>query len=781
MINKASLILYFLLIFCFQAISQDERLVIKILLEEDSLPLVGAVLIVNDIPLSISDEKGDMLVKEKWFGPPNRTYLKHILIDTTFFNRVPESTIFLKAKNTNLKEFEIRANKEKEDQSLEELSTSAGSQFTLINQSFSQFLQTIPGVIVNNDLSNQYAVRGGNYDENLIYINDFEIVRPQITRQGQQEGLGAINQQLLSQVDFSTGGWNAKYGDKLSSLLIARYDPFESEFIKGDISFLGFSGAVSKELINDKLGIRTGFRYKNNVPVISGFGTAGDFSANSIDWQASIDYKWKKNDNNYRMTLYPYIYDNSFNSEPTQKEVEFGTFSNPVRFDVAFDGSSKYEASAAGLGYRISMNTEYWYHDFTAEGQYTGEQEFINLESGYRLCDIDNNPASNSFNQCTAIRGLGTEFEYARNKLIYDKVRFTTNHLFSKNNFIFKTGLSYKTESYSGYTDEYYFLDSAGYVNNIQTVNSDIDIKDSKVALYADYRRQNKKFSYNIGIRGLYWDFGNDFFIMPRAQFSYNIDRKNSIFFNTGRYVQPPSYRAYFNPEGNLGTNVVAQESWHFIIGSNHRLIVGDKLFKLKNEFFYKHLPTLTPFVIDDIRLVYDADRISEGYSTGIESRISGEFVPGTESWLSISLLSTRERSKEGESSYGRRATDQRLNMAFYLEDHMPFDNSFKIAVKGNFTTGLPFRPPGDPFGTNTFTGDYFIRTDIGIGKEFYGKTDSDKKTWQVMLEIINLFGRQNTINYQWVQQIDRSYIGVPENLPGRIVNLSISMDITYQ
>ncbi|MCX2744083.1 TonB-dependent receptor plug domain-containing protein [Mangrovivirga sp. M17] len=775
---KSGILLYFLLIITSSAFGQDERLVIKLLLKEDSLPISGAVLIVNDAPLAISDEEGFIEVKKNWFKSGNTVYLKHLLIEPYYFSSVPDPVVYLNVKNKELEEFELRAEKERDDQSLEKLSTTAGSQFTMINQSFSQFLQTIPGVIVNNDLSNQYAVRGGNFDENLIFVNDFEIVRPQITRQGQQEGLGVINQQLLSQVDFSTGGWNARYGDKLSSLLIARYDPFESEFIKGDISLLGFSGAVSREIIKDKFGIRSGFRYKNNTPVLNGFGTTGDFTANSIDWQTSIDYKWKSEDNIFRITLFPYVYNNSFESVPEQKQVEFGTFNNPVRFDVAFDGKSEYEASSAGLGYRMSLSKDNWYHDLTAEGQYSGEQELINLESGYRLCDIDNNPVSSSFNQCTAIRGLGTEFEYARNKLIYDKVRFTTNHLYSKNNLFIKFGASFKKENYKGNTSEYSFLDSAGYVNNINTIVNDVTIDDSKTAIYTDFRSGSGKLSYTFGLRGLYWNFGKDFFLMPRAQFSYSLNNNTSLFFNTGRYIQPPSYRAYFNPEGAIGTNVIAQESWHFIFGSNHRLIIGEKLFKLKNEIFYKHLPRLTPFVIDDIRLLYDADRISEGFSTGIESRISGEFIPGTESWLSLSILSTRERPEGSEGDYKRRATDQRFNMAFYLEDHMPFDKSFKIAVKGNFTTGLPFRPPGDPFATQAFTGDYFIRTDVGIGKEFYSKSDTDKKTWQVMLEIINLFGRQNTINYQWVQQVDRSYIGVPENLPGRIVNLSVSLNI---
>lgn len=644
---------------------------------------------------------------------------------------------------------------------------------------FNKILSTLPGVVSNNELSSTYSVRGGNFDENLVYVNDFLIYRPFLIRAGQQEGLSFINPDMVSSVEFSAGGWQPKYGDKLSSSLNIQYKKPTKKAASLSLGLLGgsahFEGANRKKNISYIFGAR----HKSAAYLLETQETQGGYRPRFTDIQSFVNFDLS-GDQSRRTelgVLFSYAR-NRYQVVPETRETTFGVINQSLRLLVAFDGREtlRYDLWQGGLKLTHRFSDKFS-SKLIFSGMRSGEREYFDVEGGYLLCDVNNNPGTSNFNECVSVRGVGTNYDFGRNKLeatIFNMENRSVYRPNQKN--IIEFGFGYSRQEIDDEIDEFSFIDSSDFVTITRVLNTQLALNTNIATAYLQHSYfLNDRQTLTYGARLNYRDVNGQLLVSPRMQYSIRPRWQRDVLFKAavGVYQQPPFYRELRDFDGNLNKDLKAQTSVHFIAGMDYNFKLWGRNFKFLSEAYYKRLSNVVAYDLDNVKIRYYANNRTKAFATGLDLRVSGEFIPGTESWFSLSLLNTQEDLEDDNKGRVRRPSDQRINLAIFFQDHLPNDPTVRVNLNLLFGSGLPFGPPNDINDRTIFIGRAYRRVDIGFSKSIVLKNKVLKSLW-LGLDVLNLLGTDNTISYTWVQDFSGIEYGVPNNLSQRFFNAKV-------
>ncbi len=653
---------------------------------------------------------------------------------------------------------------------------------------FNKILSTLPGVVGQNEFSSAYMVRGGNFDENLVYVNSIPIYRPFLVRSGQQEGLSFVNPDLVGSVEFSSGGWQPRYGDKLSSSLNITYKKpvgFDASLTAG---LLGGTAHVEGSDKTENFRYLIGVRHKQWKYLLNTLETEGEYQPNFTDVQAyfNIDLsggrKTNKKSHSEIDLLMSYAH-NNYDVQPQSRETNIGNiFTEILRLYVGFVGKEvlEYDTYQAGAKFIHRFN-ENIRNTLIVSGLHTREREYYDIEGGYRLCDVDKRPGSETFDQCLTLRGIGTNYNHGRNRLEANVINVENQLSVGMGSTgILELGVAANQTTIDDYLQEFSFIDSADYVSIEESVISTNKLTYQQLSGFVQNTQHFGPHIFTYGVRYHYHTLNRQFLLSPRLQYAFQPTwTRDWVFrFATGLYRQPPFYREFRNMEGDLNTKIQAQSSFHISSGVDHQFQIWNRDFKFIGEAYYKYLYDVIPYDVDNVRIRYFAENMAKAYAWGIDMRISGEFIPGTESWLSAGFLNTKEDLDHDGQGYIRRPTDQRLTVSMLFEDHFPNDPTMRVNLNLQFGTGLPFGPPGNPDYRNALQGDYYSRVDIGFLKMLTRQKERNpdklhKDIW-LGVEVLNLLANENTVSYSWIKDFNNRQFGVPNSLSSRFINVKL-------
>jgi len=789
---------------------------------------------------SVTDQKGNYAL----IVPAN----KDITVDFSFIgfkskryqvNFKPgerkELNVMLMISLTELKGVEIKDNQIR-SYNYVRLDPKEAKMIPTLSGGIEAMLKTLPGVSSTNELSSQYSVRGGNFDENLVYVNGIEIYRPFLIRSGQQEGLSFVNSTLVSGIIFSAGGWDAKYGDKMSSVLDITYRKPDSAAASVQLSLLGAQAHVEGITKNKKLTLLTGVRYKTNQYVLKGLETKGSYKPNFIDVQGVVTYDLNEK---IQLSALGYYSRNSYLLVPESRQTNFGTIQEAYRLNIYFDGQEvdryRMYLGAFSLDYKPRPDLMM---KFIVSGFNTRESETFDIRGQYWIGKLENAFGDEEFGNVTEVQGIGTFMDHARNYLDAGVISTEYKGSFIRKKNFLNWGLKYQHENVKDRLNEWELIDSAGYsmpdppviIGGItdpkqplelkDAVRTDVQLTSNRLMGYVqntwDLLGEGRDLSVTAGIRFHYWDYNGQFLLSPRASIAYKpLWQRDVVFrFSTGYYYQPPFYKELRDLEGNLNPDIRAQKSIHFVGGMDINFLAWGRPFKFTTEAYYKYLDDLIPYIVDNVRIRYLAQNNAHGYATGIDFKINGEFIKGTESWMSLSFLKTMEDiegdyyydyynesgekiihgytldqapvdSIRHEPGYIPRPSDQRVSFAVFFQDYLPLVPTLKAHLTLIFGTGLPFGAPDSPLYKHTLRYPPYRRVDIGFSKLLVGEKTKFKKknplryidnAW-ISLEVFNLFQISNTVSYIWVKDINNREYAVPNYLTPRQLNLKLIVE----
>ncbi len=690
-----------------------------------------------------------------------------------------------------------------------------------VTGSVESMVKTMPGVSSNNELSSQYSVRGGNFDENLVYVNDIEIYRPFLVSSGQQEGLSFLNPSLVSLISFSAGGFDAKYGDKMSSVLDITYKR-PTEFAASlDMSLMGGSAHVEGVSKDKRFSYLLGVRQKSNQYILKGLDTKGDYKPVFTDVQGVLSYQVS---NQWNLSVLGNYSRNKYRFVPTVRETDYGNITEAYRLTIYYEGQ-EVDSYINGMG---ALTATYQPHEdlklkFIASAYNSVESETYDLKGQYWIGLLDNDlgASDDEFDEVVQTIGVGTFLEHARNYLSITVMSFQHRGTAILDKHAVSWGTNFQHEYIDDYLSEWDLIDSTGYTlprpadsigytnPHLQPYNPlemDVSVKGHNTinsnrftAFVQDsweiYSRGNSHMAITYGVRAHYWDFNKEFLLSPRATLSYKPDWEKDIVLrlSSGLYYQPPFYREMRDMYGSINPNIEAQRSIHFVAGSDWNFLAWNRPFKFITEVYYKKLDNLIPYKVDNVRIRYYADNIAHGYSTGIDFKVMGEFVKGVDSWMTLSLMKTAEDiegdfyidddGKRVEPGYIPRPTDQRVNVSIFFQDYIPKHPTWKMQLNLLFGTGLPFGPSKSERYQDVLRMSPYRRVDIGFSKMVKGTNTIMKngflnafdEIW-VTAEVLNLLQVSNTISYLWVSDVSGRQWAVPNYLTPITPNIKLIM-----
>lgn len=667
--------------------------------------------------------------------------------------------------------------------------------------SVESMLSTLAGVNSNNEMSSQYSVRGGTYDENSVYINGVEVYRPQLISSGQQEGLSIINPDMVGSIGFSTGGFGVEYGDKMSSALDITYR--EPEAFEGSVtgSLMGFSVAVGQS--SRKFSQLHGVRFKKNTSLLSSLETKGEYDPKFFDYQTNLNWKISPK---FKASFLGNIAINNYKFQPVDRETNFGTSSDAKQFKVFFDGMEKdrFETyfGALNLTYKHSRSTDL---SLIASGYLTNELVSYDISGEYWLDQAGTTGEGNPDNAIGGELGVGRYHEHARNRLKIGVMSLGLSGHTAIRRHNLSYGVNFSHQTIMERAREWELRDSAGYtlptdgehIRMIYNLSSHQDLSTTRMAFYVadSYRLQTSSgyFAFNGGLRFSYWDFNKEFLVSPRLNVAFVPERNSSLTlrFATGLYYQQPFYKEFRQPltdaDGNttinLNSEIKSQQSLHFILGGDYTFRMFNRPFKLSGEAYYKKLNKLIPYEIDNLKVVYEGVNLTDGYTAGLDFKLFGQFVPGTDSWISFSLMKT------GENLNGvtvPRPTDQRYSFALYFTDYFPKFPKLKFSLRGIFSDGLPTTAPHSSRDKGYFRAPAYKRVDIGLNYALLAPQDNEsapsglhrwlKSIW-LGVDVFNLLDISNVSSYYWVTDVNNIQYAVPNYLTRRQFNVRLTID----
>ena len=675
------------------------------------------------------------------------------------------------------------------------------------NLGFEGILKTLPGVSSTNELSSQYSVRGGNFDENLVYVNDIEVYRPFLIKSGKQEGLSFINPDMIENILFSAGGFSAKYGDKMSSVLDIKYKEPNNFSSSAQLSILGasiFSEGLFK-IKNKSIGYLIGARYKSNEYLLNSMDLSAEYKPNFSDIQLLLNYNLNSK---FKLSLLGNISGNKYTMIPSDRQTEFGSFNEALRLTIYFEGQeiNKYETYFSALSGIYNPNPKVELK-FTNSFFYSIEEENFDIIGEYWLDQLDNDLGSNEFGSIIYNRGVGKYINHSRNQLNAKIFNFSHKGYFD-GDVKLNWGFKLQKEEIEDNISEWSLIDSAFYnlphpqdsiggnPNNSQEIlmnsllKTKINLNSYRNSGFMQFEKEISNFTLNSGSRLSYWTYNEELLISPRASISYTPLWINDIIFriSSGIYYQPSFYKELRTLDGELNYNIKAQKSIHYLTGIDYLFYKWGRPFKWVTEVYYKDLSNLIPYKIDNVRIQYLANNNSNGYAKGVDMKINGEFVPGMESWVSLSVMETKEdiigdfyyneNNEKIEPGYIPRPTDQRVNFSMFFQDYMPGFPNYKMHLNMIYGTGLPFGPPKSEKYEDILRVPSYRRADIGFSVVLKSEEKESKIKWfnninslWFGVEVFNLFNINNTISYLWVSDISNRQYAVPNYLTTRQIN----------
>ena len=643
-----------------------------------------------------------------------------------------------------------------------------------------ELIQQQAGVSSHNELSSQYNVRGGSFDENSVYINNVEVYRPLLISSGQQEGLSIINPDMVEKIGFSTGGFEAKYGDKMSSALDITYRRVRGFEASATASLLGASGYLG--VGNKKFSMSHGLRYKTNRYLLGSLETTGEYKPNFLDYQTYISYTPNKR---WTIDFIGNISENHYNFKPEDRETSFGTLEDVKSFKVYFDGEEKdlfrTLFGTASITRHFGDSTSI---KFLTSAFHSKEKETYDIMGQYWLDDT----------QTQENLGVGTYMEHERNYLTADVVSFKLIGTHRTRHHDIEAGITYKTEHVKENSKEYEMRDSSGYsiphtadrLDLIYTLAANNDIKSHRIEGYVQdtyrFSKGDTYYTLNYGVRLSNWSFNKETIVSPRASISIVPAFNNNCTFRfaTGLYYQAPFYKEMRDTitrngitTAVLNENIKSQRSLQFIGAFDYRFKMLNRSFKFSAEAYYKALSNLIPYNVQNMKVTYYGENQCSGYATGLDMKLYGEFVPGTDSWLTFSLMSTREKMN---GKWVPMPTDQRWAINLHFTDYFPGTDRWTMTLRLAFADGLPFGAPHRGLEVIQFRAPAYKRADIGMSFRAIKNGKGIKNLW-LGVDCLNLFGISNVNSYYWVTDVTNKQWAVPNYLTGRQINGKIKLE----
>ncbi|KGL63217.1 TonB-dependent receptor [Polaribacter sp. Hel1_85] len=724
-------------------------------------------------------------------------------------------SVTLTSKTEQLQEIVIKDNK-KEALGIKKIDIGVVKNVIGPNAGVENILMTLPGVSNNNELSTQYNVRGGNFDENLVYVNGIEVYRPFLIRSGQQEGLSFINPNMVQNINFSAGGFQAKYGDKLSSVLDITYRKPVEVGISADLSLLGASVTFEAPLIEEKLTSISSLRYRDNSLFVNSKQIETNFKPKFIDFQTYLSYEAS---DYLKFNFLGNFSLNNYNYKPISRRTRFGTVADPLELNVYYSG----EEQDNYLTLFGAFSTEYEVNDFltltgTLSRYNTQEEEHFDIAAAYSLGEVDANIGSENFGEVDFSEGIGSQLNHARNDLDALISNAQIKGKYKADRMQFDFGVKYQKEDIKDRIREWELIDSLGFsirppnsisnnqpyqpfegpITTYQNIRVDNEVQINRISGYLQFNERlfwnENEIWYNVGIRAHNWtvkgngiNSKNQTIISPRAQFSMKPSwRRDMLFrFAAGWYSQPPSYRELRDSNGNINVDLKAQKSIHLVTGMDYSFEMWERPFKLTTEFYYKDLTNVNAYTIDNVRIRYRADNDATAYAHGLDIRLNGEFVPGSDSWVSLGYLKTEEDiSNRGNIA---RPSDQRIKFGILFQDYVPSLPNLKAYLNLVYNSGVPGGSPSyaDVYQFQGRLRDY-KRADLGVSYVFTDANRQYKTGWlskfkelSAGLELFNMFDIQNSITNTWVRDVySKTQFGIPNYMTGRVLNFKLSMKL---
>jgi hypothetical protein len=670
----------------------------------------------------------------------------------------------------------------------------------------------------NNELTSQYNVRGGSYDENLIYVNDFEIFRPYLVRSGQQEGLSFINPEMVRNINFYTGGFQAKYGDKMSSVLDIQYNAPRTFAGSAYVSLLEQGFHVEGTSARQKLSYIIGLRNRSNRNLLSSQETQGSYVPSSQDVQGLMTYQFN---HQWKAEVLGNISRTRFSLLPQYSQLTSSVFSPyftaNLGLDIYFEGHELDEYSTAMIGVSTTYQPNRRLRlKFLSSRFENDEAENIDIAGAYLFGDRDFDKASSTFGLIVNPLGAGINQNFARNSLRISDYNFSHKGSLTGNHHVLQWGLSYDRTKIHDHLNEWEYQDSAGYslpyypdvlkMNKVIKSNADLDINK-----YSGYVQDNMAFNRNgsaytvqAGMRFNYNDLNREFLFSPRVAASWKPAWRRDIVFRAaaGAYHQPPFYRELRRYDGSLNVNVKAQRSWQGVAGLDFNFVGINRPLRLSAEAYYKYMDHIVPYDIDNVRVRYFGENMGKAYATGIDLRLFGELVKDAESWISMGIMRTKENlendyytvyeldslhhpidSSVVQGGWFRRPTDRLLTFGMFFQDYLSTNKNFKVYLSTLYGTNLPYNIPGSIQYRNALTIQPYIRVDIGFSASLLNPDRSGRRShspfrdfdniW-ASLEVFNLIDRANTISYQLIKDFQNNIFAMPNRLTPRLVNFKI-------
>ena len=655
-----------------------------------------------------------------------------------------------------------------------------------------ELIQSQAGVSTHSELSSQYNVRGGSFDENSVYINNIEVFRPFLVRSGQQEGLSVINPDMVDRIGFSTGGFAAKYGDKMSSaldIIYRRPKRFEASL---DASLLGASAYVG--FSNKKLAWANGIRYKTNRYLLGSLETNGEYKPNFLDYQTYLNYR---PNSRWSVDFIGNISDNHYNFTPHDRETRFGTLENVKSFRVYFDGQEKdlFRTYFGSLGITRHLGDS---TSVTLMGSAfsTNEQEKYDIQGQYWLTQTETSENL----------GVGTYFQHARNylKAHVESIKLMARHTTKQHDV--EGGVTYKMEHIKENSAEYEMRDSAGYsiphtgkdLNMIYSLRARNELNANRLEVYlqdtwrfrsgGDDDSTQTLYTLNYGLRFAHWNFNRETILSPRVSLSIIPAFNQNLSFRlaTGLYYQSPFFKELRDTTtrnsvtyATLNRKIKSQRSLHLIAGLDYRFSMKQRPFKFTTEIYYKILGNIVPYSVNNVKVTYYGDNVASGHAAGIDMKLFGEFVPGTDSWLSLSFMNTRMKLNGLSTPL---PTDQRYALNLYFTDYFPGTNRWLMNLKLAYADGLPFSAPHRELERNNFRAPAYRRADIGMSYRLLNNEDRHSKSifkniW-IGVDCLNLLGINNVNSYYWITDVTNQQFAVPNYLTGRQINARVRFEL---
>lgn len=710
-------------------------------------------------------------------------------------------------KTTTIEEVVFQKKATTSDLTNVSVSAKEAQQVVSLSGGIEGLLKTLPSVNSNTELSSQYMVRGGNYDENLIYINDIEIYRPFLIRNSQQEGMSIINPDMVSTVNFSAGGFEAKYGDKMSSALNIYYREPKKFEISGEASLIG--GRLSTGFVteNRKFSALFSGRYRNTNLVLNTLNEETDFNPKYFDFQSYLNYHLS---DKFSMSFIGFFSQNDYEMIPKAKTVEFGSVLQPITINLGYAGKEEDQyKNMMGTFSLLFKPNEKWKLSLDNFAYQNREREYYSIASGYMLQTYDPETGDPITNYDS-----GGQIDHARNDLLVKTYGTQLRAEFSPNvNSDIEVGFKFEQENLQDITNEWRLVDSLGYsVPRDFMIPGILDsgplelqyhiagnnhIKPTRISGYAQYSQKlfwgMSKVFINAGARLAHWSFNKETIFSPRAQFAVKPHWNADMLFRLagGIYYQAPFYKEIKDLDGTFNSNIKSQRSMQFILGNDFEFFMYDRPFKLTTEAYFKKMDDLIPYFMDNVRIRYSGKNNAKGYAYGIDTRLFGEFVPGVDSWLSASYA----RVYENIDNRGAipRSTDQRFRFALFYQDYMPKFPKMRVNITGIYAMGLPTGAPiffdnaGNPDVLSRYTFQKTLpsykRVDIGLSYVFVDPKQKNRSSgflgnfeeMTLGVQVFNAFNIYNTVANQWITDVTNNYLyPVPVNLTGRFFNVKL-------